>query len=472
MSDPSETIFYWLTRGVMVSHHDGEDEELKELEERDWQLVRGANLELRAEALLCLSRRKGRDLTQQQEALTFAESAIDIYRELGDRKEVAAALWAKADPLYFFQRFEEALEACVEAAEISAELLDEARAGKMFYNAGGCAFNLDDFDEAFNYFQKACIFYKSVGDAIETGRALSWAAKSLATQGNFDEAIPFYLEAIAVFEAEGAMLKVADCSRLLGKSYIGVSQLDFAEKALDRAEACLEFTMNDDTPQKLKFAKGLLEAAQGNHPAAIDIFQELFDAAKEFGLVEYTTANAFERAKSERALGLYDKAAKTFRQLALTLKGTKSPITPLDALLQLLTTYQLSGSVSDQELVINELFEIPELTEKPELRNQLTLRLGILLTGTPDGQRALMILEGLPRSAFAIGTESWIEHSLGLMQNYEQAGRRTECLFLAHELLALDNIAQFHDALQLIKETKAKALEALEGQTDQLVLFG
>ena len=456
----------------MVSHHDDEDEELNELEERDWQLVRGDNLELRAEALLCLSRRKGQDFTKQEEALSFADAAIDLYRELDDRKEVAAALWAKADPLYFLQRFAEARAACVEAAGIWASLLNEARAGKMFYNAGGCAYNLDDFEDGFKYFQKASIFYKSVSDAIETGRSLSWAAKCLAAQEKFDEAIPLYLEAIALFESEGAMLKLADCSRLLGKSYIGSGQLDLAEKALDRAEACLEFTMNDETPQKLKFAQGLLAAAQGNHYLAINIFQELFDAGKALGMVEYTTANAFERAKSEMAIGLYDKAAKTFRQLALTLKGTKSPITPLDALLQLLTTYQLAGSVTDQELVLNELFGMSEVTENPQLNNKLTLHLGLLLTGTSEGKRALGILEGLPRSAFAVGTESWIEHSLGLMQNYEQVGRRTECLFLANELLALENIGQFHDALQLIKETKAKAIEALESQSDELVLFG
>jgi tetratricopeptide (TPR) repeat protein len=456
----------------MVSHHDEEDEELNELEERDWQLVRGDNLELRAEALLCLARRKGQDFTKQEEALTFAESAIEIYREVGDRKEVSAALWAKADPLYYLQRFEEARDACVEAAEISAELLDEARAGKMFYNAGGCAFNLEDFEVGFKYFQKASIFYKSLSDANETGRSLSWAAKCLAAQEKFDEAIPLYLEAIALFESEGAMLKLADCSRLLGKAYIGSGQLDLAENVLDRAEACLEFTMNDDTPQKVKFAQGMLSAAKGDHATAIDTFQELFDAGKALGMVEYTTANAFERAKSEMAIGLYDKAAKTFRQLALTLKGTKSPIAVLDSLLQLLKTYQMAGSVIDQELVLNELFCMSEVTENAELTNRLTLHLGILLTGTSEGKRALSILEGLPRSAFEIGTESWIEHSLGLMQNYEQVGRRTECLFLANELLALENIGQFHDALQLIKETKAKALEALESQSDELVLFG
>jgi tetratricopeptide (TPR) repeat protein len=370
------------------------------------------------------------------------------------------------------QRFAEARAACVEAAGIWASLLNEARAGKMFYNAGGCAYNLDDFEDGFKYFQKASIFYKSVNDANETGRSLSWAAKCLAAQEKFDEAIPLYLEAIGLFESEGAMLKVADCSRLLGKAYIGATQLDLAEQAFDRAEACLEFTMNDETPQKLKFAQGLLAAAQGNHFLAINIFQELFDAGKALGMVEYTTANAFERAKSEMAIGLYDKAAKTFRQLALTLKGTKSPITPLDALLQLLTTYQLAGSVTDQELVLNELFGMSEVTENPQLNNKLTLHLGLLLTGTSEGKRALGILEGLPRSAFAVGTESWIEHSLGLMQNYEQVGRRTECLFLANELLALENIGQFHDALQLIKETKAKAIEALESQSDELVLFG
>lgn len=455
----------------MVSHHDDEDEELNELEERDWHLVRGDNLELRAEALLCLSRRKGQDFTKQDEALAFAESAIEIYRELGDRKEVSAALWAKADPLYALQRFAEARDACVEAAEISAELLDEARAGKMFYNAGGCAFNLNDYEVGFKYFQKASIFYKSLSDANEAGRSLSWAAKCLAAQEKFDEAIPLYLEAIALFESEGAMLKLADCSRLIGKAYIGTGQLDLAEKALDRAEACLEFTINDDTPQKLKFAQGLLAAAQSDHISAIDIFQELFDAAKAIGLVEYTTANAFERAKSEMSIGLYDKAAKTFRQLALTLKGTKSPITVLDALLQLLTTYQLAGSVTDQELVLNELFGMSEVTENPELNNKLTLHLGILLTGTSEGKRALCILEGLPRSSFAIGTESWIEHSIALMESYESMGRVTESLFLANDLLSVPIVSQQEtivERIAILKSRIALVLMKSELQMTQL----
>jgi tetratricopeptide (TPR) repeat protein len=454
-----------------MSHHDEDDEDVKAHEARDWELIQGDDLDLRIDGLLCIANRRGEDPEAQNESLTFAESAETLLREIDDRARLYSALRTKADALYSLKRFDEAKDACLESADHAASQLMDGKVGQMFFNAGGCAYNLKQHEQAVELCLKALGFLESASNPLDAGVALAWAGRNHFALKAFDSAIEVYKRAIEIFEQEGALLKVGDCSRLLAKAYLGAGELALAERALDRADACLEFLPCEETDEKVRFSRARLLAARGDHSLAIRAFSQLFEAAKALGNVEFTTKIAFEHAKSDMAMGQYDKAAKTFRKLALTLKGTKSPITALDALLQLLETYQLAGSAIDQELVLNELFELSEVTENPALNNKLTLHLGILLTGTPEGERALRILERLPRSSFAIGTEAWIEHSIGLMQNYEQVGRRTECLFLANELLANQNIGQFHDALQLIKETKVKALEAMHNHEVEPVLF-
>jgi tetratricopeptide (TPR) repeat protein len=455
-----------------MSHHDEEDEDFKAHEARDWELIQGDDLDLRIEGLLCIANRRGEDPEAQVESLAFAESAETILRDLDDPARLYSALRTKADALYCLKRFDDAKDACLESAGHAASQLMDGKAGQMFFNAGGCAYNLKQHEQAVELCLKAAAFLESANSPLDAAVALAWAGRNYFSLEAFVSAIEVYKRAIDVFEEEGALLKVADCSRLMAKAYLGAGELELAERALDRADACLEFLPCEETTEKVRFARARLLAARGDHSLAIALFTQMFDVAKELGNVDFTTKIAFVRAKSEMALGFFDKAAKTFRQLALTLTGTKSPITSVDALLQLLKVYQLAGSAVDQELVLNELFEMAEVTENPELSSKLTMQLGILLTGASDGQRALRILEGLPLSSFAIGSEAWIEHSLGLMQNYEQVGRRTECLFLANELLALENIGQFHDALQLIKETKVKALAAIENHDEEFVLFG
>lgn len=447
-----------------MSHYEEEDEELQEHEAKDWELVRGTNLELRAEALLCISRRTSQDLTKQVEALTFAESAIDILRKLGDTKKLAAALWAKADPLYALNRWAEARDASIEAAELSAELLDDSRAGTMFYNAGGCAYNLREYQESYELFTKAKEYHQAASEPIDTGRSVAWAGKNLYELGNFEGAITAYQEAIDLFEPEGSLGKLADACRLLGKAYIRAGKLDLAAKALERSEACLEFCPNAETESKLKFARGLYLAAKGDHVRAIAVFQELYEAAKAAVLPEHSTANAFERAKSEMAIGEYESAAKTFRQISLAVKGTRSDITSLDAMLQLVKAYELAEYDVDHEAALNEVLAMPELQEKSELKNKLTLSLGLLLTKQPDGTRGLKVLEALPRSVFEVGGVSWMEHGMALLENYRRAGRNSECLFLANEILGIADHSYFAVLIAELHAIKTDVLQTMGQQ--------
>jgi tetratricopeptide (TPR) repeat protein len=304
-----------------MSHHDQEDEDVKAHEARDWELIRGDDLDLRIDGLLCIAKRKGEDAELAAESLTFAESAETLLREVGDQNRLFSALRTKADALYVLKQFDEAKESCLEAAELAESQLQEHRAGHMFFNAGGCAYNLKQYAEAIELYQKSAGFLESANIPVEAGTALAWAGRSHFEMEAYDPAINAYQSAIAIFESEGALLKVGDCSRLLAKTFIATGALALAEQALLRAEACLEFSFCEETTEKVRFSRARLLASEGRHIQAIGVFDKMFDEAKILGNVAFTTKIAFERAKSELALGNHDNAAKTFRKLSMALEA-------------------------------------------------------------------------------------------------------------------------------------------------------
>ena len=444
-----------------MSHHDEDDEDVKAHEARDWELIQSGSLDQRIDGLLCMAKRLGENPDTQTESLTFAESAETLLRDMNDPARLYSALRTKADALYFFKRFEEAKDACLESAGHAASQLMDGKAGSMFFNAGGCAYNIGQHEQAAELCMKAAGFLESANDKIESGVALAWAGRNHFALEAFEAAIDVYNRAIGIFEEEGAMLKLADCSRLLAKAYLGEGELALAEKALDRAEACLEFLPNEETIGKTNFSRARLMAAKGDHSKAIAAFQVLFEAAKEVGNVESTTKIAFETAKSEIAIGKYDTAAKTFRKLALALQGTGSPVTKLDCMLQLAKAHELAGNSLDEVATLQEVLVMPEMEALPAEANLLKLQLGLTLATKIDNSRGLKELESLPRAVFEVGTDSWMGHGMGLMKCYEQAGRFSECLFLANELLSNADHDYFEVLVADIHHIKASALSRL-----------
>jgi tetratricopeptide (TPR) repeat protein len=341
----------------------------------------------------------------------------------------------------------------------------------MFFNAGGCAYNLKQHEQAVELCLKAAGFLEAANNPVEAGVALAWAGRNHYALDAFDSAIEVYQRAIDIFEEEGTLLKVADCSRLMAKAYLGAGELALAEKALDRSDACLEFLPCEETTEKVRFSRARLLAARGDHSLAIRAFTQLFESAKELGNVEFTTKIAFERAKSELAIGQYDSAAKTFRKLALALENTGSPITKLHCLLQLTKTYELAGHRLDEEATLQEVLAMPEMESLPTETNLLKLQLGLTLSEHIDNARGLKELESLPRSVFAVGSDSWIEHGMGLMKSYEKAGRFSECLFLANELLSNADADYFEALIPQIQETKVRVAAKITSAPTQSTLF-
>jgi tetratricopeptide (TPR) repeat protein len=461
-----------------MSHLDDEDEELKEHEARDEALIAGADLQKRGEALHCKSRRIGNDDERQHEALTYAEASTEIFRQLGSKPDLVEALWAMADPLYSLKRFEDARAISIEAAELAVETLNDSTAAKLYFNAGGCSFNLEEFQTGAEFCLKSVQFFLAADERVAAGRAGIWAGKNLAAIDNFDEALGCMVDAIQIFEEEGSMTKLADASRILAKVYLAMGDAPHARQALDRAEACLEFVLDLEVAEKIKYSRARLLALEGKHALAVNAFQERYAAAMALNNPDFSTKASFGRALSQLELGQYEPAAKTFRSLALALKGTKSPITSLDALLKLLKCNEKQENVLEQEQVINQIFEIPEALENIPLTNQLKLHLGVILTGTNDNTRGLQILEALPRSVFEVGSDDWMQHALALLENYEDRGRFSECIFLANELLAFENLDNFEGVAEILTKVKEKAVANInpaqteaKRNSDESVLF-
>ena len=114
---------------------------------------------------------------------------------------------------------------------------------------------------------------------------------------------------------------------------------------------------------------------------------------------------------------------------------------------------------------------MPEMEALPAESNLLKLQLGLTLATKIDNSRGLKELESLPRAVFEVGSDSWMEHGIGLMNCYEQVGRFSECLFLANELLSNADHEYFEALIPQIQSAKLRAAAKICEKPVQSMLF-
>ncbi len=95
----------------------------------------------------------------------YLQEALAIYRELGDRRGAGNALWGIGTRHYFRAEFEAALEPQRESLEIFHEVGDRTMEAWAMHMVGSLVIELGRFDEAGETFRRALREFHDVGDA-------------------------------------------------------------------------------------------------------------------------------------------------------------------------------------------------------------------------------------------------------------------------------------------------------------------
>ena len=225
---------------------------------------------------------KSRELLDK--AIAFAQDAVAILGETGDRYNQGMAWITLSVALYRADRFDEVISCSQHAADILGKAGERHGQGMALLNLAAGLVRVGRVDETITADQNAAAIFHQTGDRHREGETLLSLGGVLGQVQRFDEAITAYQDAAAIFHQTGDRRDEGETLFSLGGVLGHVQRLDEAITAYRGAAATFHQTGDRlDEGEALASAGGVLgqvqrldEAITASQEAAA-IFREISD---------------------------------------------------------------------------------------------------------------------------------------------------------------------------------------------------
>lgn len=141
-----------------------------------------------------------------ERCLAVYEETVQMQRDIGDRRELANALYNYASPFAFVdspENSEPSWAALEEAHALYRELDDDAGQGDIEWGKGNWHILREDFENARAHFDRSADFYKRSGNEFGRGWALFEAGEVATRVGDARGAWPYIREGLELFASQG-----------------------------------------------------------------------------------------------------------------------------------------------------------------------------------------------------------------------------------------------------------------------------
>jgi CHAT domain-containing protein len=198
-----------------------------------------------------------RRLDYDQEALPFLEAAGEEFLAINDEVGWARTRVGLVSACLRLNRTTEALRDAAAAHEVFMRHKRYVRAGQMDVSAAIVNYELGQYDQALQLFDRAIETYLLQGDGVELNIARAYANKALtlAAQGRFREAITLHEQARTAFSKYGEKAEVSVAREELNIADIYTAQGHYSQ-------ALLLYNRSRDIFLKHKMAVAAAEVAQ------------------------------------------------------------------------------------------------------------------------------------------------------------------------------------------------------------------
>jgi CHAT domain-containing protein/Tfp pilus assembly protein PilF len=176
-----------------------------------------------------------RKLENLDKALEFAQQALHMKEELGDRDEIGKThnqlgliYWERADYPGAIQNFRQAIE-------IASTLNDKELEGSARNNLGLVFDEQGEYKQSLEQYQRALELHRSTKFERGEGDTLGNIGGVYLLLGRFKEALPYYQQALAISERLGLKPASSDDLGNIALCLAGAGDIDGALKSFDRA---------------------------------------------------------------------------------------------------------------------------------------------------------------------------------------------------------------------------------------------
>ncbi len=218
-----------------------------------------------------------------QISLVYANEAVRLAAESGNKIMISDALKIKADALYYLDSIKPATFTYLQALEVE-ELLENPRPGAMIYrfaDVGFCYQDMGLFDKALDYYEHALAIARSIGDTVEIATNLSNIAISYKMLGKYGEAIEAFNQTLELDKLQGNDANLAIDYNSIGAVYQAWTKYSLAIEFFGKA---LEIDLRQGNRHKLSIRYSNIAQvylAWDSIPEAINYFNKALEIDRE-----------------------------------------------------------------------------------------------------------------------------------------------------------------------------------------------
>ncbi len=257
---------------------------------------------------------------QYDEALALAETARDIYAELGTaapREGLAQAYSAIGYNLNQLKRMSEAASAMSKAVELLREN-KSPMALELACTLGEWWYSSKEYQKAIECMEECAQEHLVDGNELGTANDYYLIGCAFRELKNYQKAIDTFLEAREYFKKAQEVIQVARCDQKLAHCYVEIGD---AEKALLYAQKSVDVFETAHDQRRLTYASFELGKAQvlnGDIDAGLSTLERVLDIAAESDLKDFEFIIAIERriAQVLRAIGREEEADEIERRIS------------------------------------------------------------------------------------------------------------------------------------------------------------
>ena len=166
----------------------------------------------------------------------YSRKAVELYGEIGDRRNEMAALCDLGNSSANLRQFEKALEYWEQALAITREIKDRGGEGRILGNLGFTYASLGQLDKAIAYYEQGLAIAREVEDRVGEGTILGKSGSAYAHKHELEMAILHLEQSLAIAREIGDRPGEGSTLGNLGFTYSRMSQ---PEKAIGYYEQSL-----------------------------------------------------------------------------------------------------------------------------------------------------------------------------------------------------------------------------------------
>ncbi len=290
-----------------------------------------------------------------RDAEDYAQSSLNIAREINDKAGIAAAIFSLGRVYHHVGVFDQAMENYSQSLELFKELNKQTEKAEVLNMIGFMRQQKGEYASAVEYYFKSLKIYEDTNDRKGIGYLTNNIGIIYWDLKNYDKSLDYFLKALKIKENIGDKLDIALAINNVGAIYM---EKRMYPKALDHYNRSLQ--LSQGTGNKIMLSMlykkiGICYRALKNYPLALDYFSSALAITEEYKEKTGIAENSVNVASVYQLTGKYEEAIRLAGQgLDIALKlGLKDATR--EAYRVLSDTYQSLGGFQ-QALLFHKRF--------------------------------------------------------------------------------------------------------------------